>query len=594
MSQAGGASQAASGYPPDMIRPERIANIPMLSADLKVKYSEGLTKLWNALEANAPGSETHTKATTRIKDVSREIMRHITTWKANQTQNQQNQQQRPQSQAQVQQLPNQQQQQQPAQQPIQAQQPQQQQAQPTPQQQQPVPQQQIPNQQQLQQQQHHPQQPQQIPPKQQQQQVPQGQGTFPLGQQAKTFLNGFKVFPPMSIVPNTPEYENYKRLIMGNLTRLVTMQESSVSRFQQTHEKISQLEAAGQTATPELVAARDSARMGVQDARTKVDAVRNENEKNRMAWAEKSKPPQQQQNNSQTPMPQQQVASPYNQTAQANNNPNQAMSPAVPNPYQQQQQQQQQQQSNVPMHPQQQPIARPPNQQQPYQSPAAQGQGQPQPLTHAAAINQAQRSYSEQQQGQGTPTSQPGGQAFNHTQNTALNVGNPKFPIPKNLPTTGPHNPVAMGPARPTFGGPSNGAPGMMGQPAVQKTPHFILEGEGDRVLSKKKLDELVRQVTGGGEGDGLTPDVEESVLTLADDFVDSVITAACRLAKIRPNSTLDIRDIQIILERNYNIRVPGYSLDEVRTVRKFQPAPGWTQKMNAVQAAKVMGKNDA
>ncbi|KAI5269748.1 hypothetical protein E4T47_06858 [Aureobasidium subglaciale] len=593
MSQAGGASQAASGYPPDMIRPERIANIPMLSADLKVKYSEGLTKLWNALEANAPGSETHTKATTRIKDVSREIMRHITTWKANQTQNQQNQQQRPQSQAQVQQLPNQQQQQQqqPAQQPIQAQQPQQQQAQPTPQQQQPVPQQQIPNQQQLQQQQHHPQQPQQIPPKQQQQQqVPQGQGTFPLGQQAKTFLNGFKVFPPMSIVPNTPEYENYKRLIMGNLTRLVTMQESSVSRFQQTHEKISQLEAAGQTATPELVAARDSARMGVQDARTKVDAVRNENEKNRMAWAEKSKPPQQQQNNSQTPMPQQQVASPYNQTAQANNNPNQAMSPAVPNPYQQQQQQQ----SNVPMHPQQQPIARPPNQQQPYQSPAAQGQGQPQPLTHAAAINQAQRSYSEQQQGQGTPTSQPGGQAFNHTQNTALNVGNPKFPIPKNLPTTGPHNPVAMGPARPTFGGPSNGAPGMMGQPAVQKTPHFILEGEGDRVLSKKKLDELVRQVTGGGEGDGLTPDVEESVLTLADDFVDSVITAACRLAKIRPNSTLDIRDIQIILERNYNIRVPGYSLDEVRTVRKFQPAPGWTQKMNAVQAAKVMGKNDA
>jgi transcription initiation factor TFIID subunit 12 len=38
------------------------------------------------------------------------------------------------------------------------------------------------------------------------------------------------------------------------------------------------------------------------------------------------------------------------------------------------------------------------------------------------------------------------------------------------------------------------------------------MEGEGDRVLSKKKLDELVRQVTGGGqgEGEGLAPDVEE------------------------------------------------------------------------------------
>jgi transcription initiation factor TFIID subunit 12 len=601
MSQPSGASQAAGAYPPDMIRPEKIANIPMLSAENKVTYTEGLTKLWTALEANPRGSETHNKATAKIKEVSREIMRHITHWKAN-NQNQQ-QQQRSQSQAQVPQLPNQQQQQQPA--------PQQQQAQPNPQQQmqqpvqqQPVPQQQSqpppmsnppPQQQQQQQQppqqqqQHHPQPPQQQIPQQQQQQqqIPQVPGNFPLGPQAKAFLNGFKVFPPTNIIPNTPDYENYKRRVMGSLTRLVTMQESSVSRFQQTHEKISQLEGAGQTPTPDLVSAREAARIGVQDAKNKIDGVRNDNEKNRMAWAEKSKAPQQ--NNSQTPMPQQQAASPYNQSAQANNS-GQAMSPAPANPYQQGQQ-------NVPVHPQQQqshpqqPIARPPNQQQPYQSPAP--QGQPQPLSHADAINQAQRTYSAQQ-GQSTPTPQSGGQVFSHPQQTALPVGNPKFPIPKNLPTTGTHNPVPLGPARPTFGGPSNGAPGMMGQPAVQKTPHFILEGEGDRVLSKKKLDELVRQVTGGGEGDGLTPDVEESVLTLADDFVDSVITAACRLAKIRPNSTLDIRDIQIILERNYNIRVPGYSLDEVRTVRKFQPAPGWTQKMNAVQAAKVMGKNDA
>lgn len=84
-----------------------------------------------------------------------------------------------------------------------------------------------------------------------------------------------------------------------------------------------------------------------------------------------------------------------------------------------------------------------------------------------------------------------------------------------------------------------------------------------------------------------------QAALNLADDFVDNVITAACRLAKIRPNATLDIRDIQLVLERNYNIRVPGYSLDEIRTVRKFQPAQGWTQKMNAVQAAKVMGRQD-
>ncbi|KAL9091257.1 MAG: hypothetical protein Q9165_004891 [Trypethelium subeluteriae] len=168
-----------------------------------------------------------------------------------------------------------------------------------------------------------------------------------------------------------------------------------------------------------------------------------------------------------------------------------------------------------------------------------------------------------------------------------------RFPIPKTLNTTSPLPPVSMGAAaRPTLGGPVNGAPGMVGQPAVQKQPGYILEGEGDRVLSKKKLDELVRQVTGGGEGPGesLTPEVEEAILQMADDFVDNVVTAACRVAKLRPSATLDLRDLQLVVERNYNIRVPGYASDEVRTVRKFQPAPGWTQKMNAVQAAKVMG----
>lgn len=63
------------------------------------------------------------------------------------------------------------------------------------------------------------------------------------------------------------------------------------------------------------------------------------------------------------------------------------------------------------------------------------------------------------------------------------------------------------------MGGPGNGAPGMMGQPVINRQPQFTLEGEGDRVLSKKKLDELIRQVTAGGEGaegDTVTPEVED------------------------------------------------------------------------------------
>jgi transcription initiation factor TFIID subunit 12 len=71
---------------------------------------------------------------------------------------------------------------------------------------------------------------------------------------------------------------------------------------------------------------------------------------------------------------------------------------------------------------------------------------------------------------------------------------------------------------------------------------------------------------------------------------VDTVISNACKLSKLRESPQLDVRDLQLVLERNYNIRIPGYASDEVRTVRRLLPAAGWTQKMNAVQAAKVMG----
>ncbi|EHL03289.1 putative Transcription initiation factor TFIID subunit 12 [Glarea lozoyensis 74030] len=118
------------------------------------------------------------------------------------------------------------------------------------------------------------------------------------------------------------------------------------------------------------------------------------------------------------------------------------------------------------------------------------------------------------------------------------------------------------------------------------------MAAEGDRVLSRKKLDELVKQVTGGGHGDGpsLTPEVEESMLTVADTFVDQVLNAACKIAKERGSKSLEIRDIQLTLERGYNIRIPGYASDEIRTVRKIQPSNAWIAKMSAVQAAKVTG----
>nr|POE77991.1 transcription initiation factor tfiid subunit 12 [Quercus suber] len=243
-------------------------------------------------------------------------------------------------------------------------------------------------------------------------------------------------------------------------------------------------------------------------------------------------------------------------------------------------------------------------------APTQQVPQRPQALTQQAAISQADIGRVQPQQNMQPQSNQPqapqapgpNGLPFNNVPQSATAANTPtsafapnmqptqpptnKFPISKQLqldPRT--QQPVQGPPSRPTLGN-----AGMMPQPGNVRPQPFTLEGEGDRVLSKRKLDELVRQVTGRTAADELEPAVEEALLDLADDFVDDLITSACRLAKLRPAQTLDLKDLQLVLERNYGIRIPGYSLDEVRTVRKFQPAPGWQSKMQAIQTAKTLG----
>jgi transcription initiation factor TFIID subunit 12 len=169
--------------------------------------------------------------------------------------------------------------------------------------------------------------------------------------------------------------------------------------------------------------------------------------------------------------------------------------------------------------------------------------GVPRALSHQKALEEANRQRANSTSGPlsaqaglpgtatGTPQSAPGvmgatpqqpGHTHAHpTANQTTSTMQSKLPIPKNLPerSTAQPQPVALGggitPGRPTYTGGGGIAGGVMSQPAIAKIPAIQMEGEGERVLNKKKLDELVRQVCGGtaeGQevGNLLAPEVEE------------------------------------------------------------------------------------
>ncbi|XP_047990502.1 transcription initiation factor TFIID subunit 12 [Cydia strobilella] len=101
------------------------------------------------------------------------------------------------------------------------------------------------------------------------------------------------------------------------------------------------------------------------------------------------------------------------------------------------------------------------------------------------------------------------------------------------------------------------------------------------QLLSRPRLQELVREVDPTVQ---LDEEVEEMLLQLADDFIDTSLNAACALAKHRHAPTVELRDVQLHLERQWNMWIPGFGNDELRPYKRAAVTEAHKQRMALIR----------
>jgi transcription initiation factor TFIID subunit 12 len=81
--------------------------------------------------------------------------------------------------------------------------------------------------------------------------------------------------------------------------------------------------------------------------------------------------------------------------------------------------------------------------------------------------------------------------------------------------------------------------------------------------------------------------------LEFVDEFIDNIAATACITAKLRESKTINLKDIQLILERHWSIRIPDSSAVKISR-GEFNQVEAYHHKMTLLaqkQLAQIVGK---
>jgi histone H3/H4 len=110
--------------------------------------------------------------------------------------------------------------------------------------------------------------------------------------------------------------------------------------------------------------------------------------------------------------------------------------------------------------------------------------------------------------------------------------------------------------------------------------------GRDSHAISRATLESLLKECA---PGEVFEDDVKTALLQLADDFVEEVALNSNRLAKLRNADCIDVKDVALHLEREWDIVVPGSAGDDLMPYKR--PLKPGTQTEREAKVRKSMAR---
>ncbi|CAL0319763.1 unnamed protein product [Lupinus luteus] len=85
-----------------------------------------------------------------------------------------------------------------------------------------------------------------------------------------------------------------------------------------------------------------------------------------------------------------------------------------------------------------------------------------------------------------------------------------------------------------------------------------------------------------------LDPEVADVLVDIAESFFESITRFGCSLAKRRKSTTLEAKDILLHLEKNWNMTLPGFGGDEIKSYRRQPVSDIHKERLAAIKKSIV------